>query len=181
MKKEHKVDTRRVGLVAVLLAVGWLLLGVYVLHAAVEPKKPALPFERVLGIDRLLPQRWTVFTADPKTEYPLSFRRRGEAWAPVEPAYRGRQLGFDRAIVSPITEADELTEGLDESDWIRCDRTLAQCMADLSPIEVENDSNVPRLCGDVAVAKRSVTPWNERSRGPMSGPFDAVLLRVSCP
>lgn len=181
MKKDHKVNTRRVGFVAVFLAAGWLLLGVYVLHAAVEPGNPVLPFERALGIDRLLPQRWTVFTINPKAEYPLPYRRRGETWIPVEPSYRGRQFGFDRAIVSSITEADELTRGLDEPDWIRCDRTLAECVAGRSPVEVRNDSNVPRLCGDIAVAKRSVTPWNDRSRGPLSGPFDAVLLKVLCP
>jgi hypothetical protein len=179
MEQRQKVDSRRVGLAALLLAIGWFLLGIYVLHAAVDPESPSLPLERTIHIDVLLPQRWALFTIDAQTKYPTPFRREGNAWKPIEPSYRGRHFGFDRAILSPITEAHELTQDLSDAEWKRCERTVAYCVASLSPLHVVNESNIARLCGDIAVIKRSIVPWEERLRR-TAEPFQIVLLRVAC-
>lgn len=178
--KAGRVDVRTLGRVTAVLVAAWLLIGIYVLHATLDQDSPVLPLERTIGIHRLLPQRWALFTIDPTVKYPLPFRREGARWEPIEPSYRGNQFGFDRAIIAPITEAYELTQALSDSDWSRCDRTPAECLPELSLIDVDNPSNVPRLCGEIGVVKRLVPSWNDRFDPAEETPFEIVRLRSSC-
>jgi antimicrobial peptide system SdpA family protein len=174
-----------VGAVAVGLAACWLLVGVYVVDAAVPPNVVRLPLEKRIWARVWMPQGWAFFTRNPREERLLLFMKvGGTEWVSLRRGpYFGMssQLGFSRVARARGIEAGLLQSTLKAHVWQECRDDVHTCLDRFGPpVVLDNPSPVPLLCGEIALALRKPVPWawTRDFRGNM--PSKVVKLRVRC-
>lgn len=158
----------------IIVVAAYVLAGVYAVHAALPRTPIRLPFERRVGFELLLPEKWGFFTRDPREEgATIEVNGRAEVVRrPLNPVRRddrtrGLEIGFLMASVAP-------------NDWMPC--TPDACVPPAAPTRsVSNIASNPRFCGDVRIILRKPVPFAFRKlTAKVDVPGRQARLHVRC-
>lgn len=63
-------------------------------------------------------------------------------------------------------EIADLTNGIQDTDWVSCDDVKGDCVAYSmsrgAPISLDNKFSVPTICGNIVIAETVPVPWSYR-------------------
>jgi antimicrobial peptide system SdpA family protein len=188
---EESVTSRTTGRRTVgALAVLWLVVALYSVHAVLPTNALTLPFERSLepAVNDLAPQGWAFFTKSPRDPLVTAYRFRADGTPYRVPeitasdhrnlfgiSRRGRAIGTEMALLLPEVPDDR---------WVQCRRPDPACLSSTGrhpPYPVRSPVPGPQLCGEVVLALESVVPYAYRRLVPTPVVVDrAVRLVVEC-
>jgi antimicrobial peptide system SdpA family protein len=174
------------GLAVVVLAAGWLALGIYAVHPRLPFNTVRLPLEKQLNVGMWFPQGWNFFTRSPREATYRFFVRDGAGrWSDVSHGPnmgRASLLGIGRRARAQLVESAILTYDLRESAFTSCTGDVAGCLERAeSKQRVDNISPEPTLCGTVGVALTDPVPWAWASSSSPNEVHSRVLrLEVRC-
>ncbi|MFP2904935.1 SdpA family antimicrobial peptide system protein [Pyxidicoccus sp. 3LFB2] len=180
--------TRRLGLLALGLILGWSTVTVYALHAALPYNPIQLPFEDRINMRLVLPEGWAFFTRDPREDRMLPYVRATDgqwAWASQTPNFQPKNaFGIDRAARAQGVEMGLLMEQAREYARQACEEDPRRCLERASPGKpLRNRSPNPTLCGQVGFVFQRAVPWawSRTSQGkPIIMPSKVLRLEVEC-
>lgn len=178
---------RRLAAFALGVALGWGILLAYLLHSLMPFNPVRLPRQGTVAARLWLPQGWSFFTRDPRSEDTLAFiRDPGGEWrrTPAGPhASPPNLLGFRRYTRAQGIEAGLLLTAVPREAWSECADSVLACLdrPAASVPALRNLSPRPSLCGDVALVLQKPLPWAWRaSARKIDMPSRLARLRVEC-
>jgi antimicrobial peptide system SdpA family protein len=179
---------RKLGAVAIGLAMAWSLLILYAVHIELGVNALDLPFESTIKppLQAVIPEGWGFFTRDPREARLLPFRNESGVWLAANEGPNGEPwnaLGFNRAARAQGVELGVIETAIPSEAWKPCSAEIADCFDKLStPTTVTNPIPNPTLCGDVGLAKRNVLPWAWASSvsDETGMPSNVVRLKITC-
>ncbi len=138
----------------------------------------------------LLPQGWGFFTRDPREAriIPFGLDTEGE-WTELGlgPHSRARWLfGLDRRSRAQGLEIGTLFGAVPDDAWVDCDSGPTSmepraCLDAASPLQVDNPSPIPSLCGQIGLVRREPVPWAWRGAADqIEMPAQVLRLDVRC-
>jgi antimicrobial peptide system SdpA family protein len=175
---------------ALYLMLGWSLLFLYSVHAALPYNPVTLPLERSVRIARFLPQGWAFFTRDPREERLTALRElRDGRLVPLTRAPHARAVnafGLNRRSRSQSVEMGLLVAAAHEQKkdpWVACDGREVGCVAVLERgahvLTVRNPAPRASLCGRIVLELQPPVPWAWSSSPPRM-PLRLLPLNVEC-
>lgn len=180
--------SRRLGLLALGLILGWTTLTVYALHAALPFNPIELPFEKHFNIKLLLPEGWAFFTRDPRDDRMLPYQRTPEgqwAWASDTPNFQWKNaFGINRAARAQGVELGLLMKDAATLPKVECKESPTACL-ERAPVAqtLRNTSPRPTYCGQVGLVFQRAVPWawSRTNQGkPITMPSKVLRLDVEC-
>lgn len=173
----------RAGLLLLLLALGWLAIGVYAVHPALPPNAVSLPGAELLRARVWLPEGWAFFTRDPREEDIFIFRQQGGVWQAVDfgpssrPAY---VFGLRRKPRAMYIELGLVMAGIPRRGWAECSVDPLICVTgSATTFAVSNPSPLPAFCGLHALVLRRPVPW-AWSQAQVAMPSKVARVNISC-
>jgi antimicrobial peptide system SdpA family protein len=178
-----------IGVSVLLLAFVWLVVAVYAVHASMPTNPIKLPAENSVRVVMWLPQGWKFFTRSPREERyealaltPEGGWTRAVSWPNARAANlfglsrRGRAQSVEVGLLEGAAQSKS-----DKPLWQSCDAKVEECLAKMSPIEVDNTTPQPAVCGEVALIKRPPIPWAwTKSTRKVEMPAKVLRLKVRC-
>jgi len=145
-----------------------------------------LPLSVKLNVNYFSPQGWAFFTRDAR-EDKVIFLKYGQSAkldrvqrAIFSPEYC---FGLNRQVRKISLEYSLFTTQMDSLRWIdfagNVD-SLSRFTRTLSPIEIENRSLSPNLCGEIIVVKAKIKPWAWARFPSVNMPSKIMKLYVTC-
>lgn len=177
--------TRRkaVTLVAAVV-VAWVVVAVYVVHAAIPGPVLSLPGPDRRVVRTYVPQGWAFFTRDAREDRTRVFTLSDGTWhleggPNGEPRYA---FGLRRYARVQMGELNELVRLTDDDAWTECSGGWSDCLDESREVvRVTNPVAAPSLCGEVGAVTYEPVPWAwAASVGPEDMPARTVRWQVSC-
>ncbi len=180
---------RRLGRTAIALFLLVAAFAVYVVCAAFPGRSSGIAFNGAVGrqIDKLVPQGWAFFTADPAGSVLVPYRQSGivgqdwtrESAGPLATA--GNAFGFDR---SPRLQDQQVGDvaGLPARYWHACQPGLGlsqvqSCLReDTTGVYAINPWPVPAVCGKTGIVSARPRPWAQARAG--GDAFEATRVLI---
>lgn len=177
---------RRLGLFALVLGGGWLMVFAYAVHAAVPFNPIQLPFETSVEVRMWMPEGWAFFTRDPRGESIFLFTKRNNGeWdsASMGPnATFSNAFGMNRASRAQGVETALLMNRFPSSAFRDCRGIIAGCLETVQSADsIKNVSPDPSLCGETSIVLRKPVPWAWWASGQsVVMPSRILRINVSC-
>ena len=184
MSTPDAMAPRRLGALAVALAVGAASLVAVTVHGSMPYNAMTLPGEHELQTMAWAPESWRFFTRNPQEENVLPYVLDGESFRLASPSRESTSyaFGIDRAGRTHAMEVAMLVEGFPKSSFHACDDSPSECLARTTRvIRTKNRNPSPTLCGPVGVVLQKPVPWAwARSGKDITMPSRVVRLEVTC-
>jgi antimicrobial peptide system SdpA family protein len=180
-----KWTPRQLGLFALALGGGWLIVFVYAVHAALPFNPIQLPFENEVQVRMWMPEGWAFFTKDPRGEVMFLFANRDGKWisALMGPnAKFSNVFGLNRASRIQGAEAGALANKFPKSALRDCRDSPAVCLEHIATAgSIKNASPNPSLCGEIGIVLQEPLPWAWWASGhAVVMPSRILRINVSC-
>jgi antimicrobial peptide system SdpA family protein len=156
--------SRRLGLLALGLILGWSTVAAYALHPALPYNPIKLPLADRFDVRLVLPEGWAFFTRSPREDRMMPFLRGADGqWAGASrtPNFQPQNFfGIDRAARAQGVEMGLLLEASRSTARQPCEEEPAVCLA-RAPVALtlRNGSPRPTLCGPVGFVFQKAVPW----------------------
>jgi antimicrobial peptide system SdpA family protein len=172
------------GITFLLISMFWLYIFIISIHA-VLPNNPidSLPFERSLQISTWFPQGWGFYSKNPRDPYFMVVDIKSKQLAPNWPNNIPKNIfGLKRLGRSQGMEAGLLHSQIPEHYWKKCSKNPYDCLDRYNkPIEMENKSPNPTLCGDIGFVSQEPVPWAwSNSSEKIEMPSKVARVNVKC-
>lgn len=178
-------ETKRLGALALLLAVVWAVFAVAVTHSALPPTSLNFGLERGWAYP-LAPEWWAFFTRDPTEAQPFAFRRTGEGeWVSALAFPNGSALnllGWRRKGRAQAPDLEQILEQVPQDAWYSCSASSpVDCLDHASrTLKVALNVDQPLLCGRFALARLRPVPWEQVEWEDVETTTDVVRVDVRC-
>ncbi len=179
---------KRLGLVALVLLLGWSTLAIHAVHAVMPNNPIKLPLTKVLDFRLILPEGWAFFTRDPREPEATVYVRSSDGqWliTPGVPRFHwSTALGLDRHIRAHGVELGMLLEKAEKAERFDCTKEPQECLEQASvAAPMNNPSPAPQICGQIGIVMRKPVPWAwslAHQAKPISMPSKVLRMDVQC-
>ncbi|HEX2204498.1 MAG TPA: SdpA family antimicrobial peptide system protein [Longimicrobium sp.] len=186
MKEPRNDGLRELGGFALGLAGIWMVVLLYVVHAALPYNPLRLPYAHALRTTVWAPEGWAFFTKSPREPRPALYRLESGGWADVSlgpHAKPSNAFGMNRRARAQGVELGLVLEGVSPKRWSECTGEPRDCLSAASAAaRVANRSPGRRtLCGTLGVVRQKPVPWAwARAEKPIVMPSTVIRLEVAC-
>jgi antimicrobial peptide system SdpA family protein len=174
-----------IGLVALVLIVGWCAVIAYAVHPVLPFNAIRLPGESAVDVELLLPEGWGFFSRNPQEEVEHFLKRTsGGSWQPLLPdSYASPRfaLGLSRRGRASTQEARWLIQRLPASSWSKCTEAPTLCLEHAPRITIKSAQPQQALCGEVGIVLQKPVPWAwARHQKDVCMPSRVARLWIAC-
>ncbi len=156
-------ETRALGGAAILVAIGWMTIITYVLHASLPFNPIRLPYAERIQARFWIPEGWGFFTRNPREERVTPYAWRADGWISASLGPHGRSsnlFGLNRISRAQNVEMGLLLQRVPNRMWRDCTGSSTACIDSVTRVpELRNRSPRPTLCGDIAFVRQQPIPW----------------------
>jgi len=180
------LGTPLLGAFLIILILGWGMVFIYAVHAALPLNAVSLPLEESITPQMWIPEGWKFFTRSPREDVINGFIRGPDGnWVSALRGVNGSPsnlFGIKRTTRAQGIEIGLLITAVSQSAWQQCKEELETC-AEKAPLDttLRNVTPNPTLCGEVALTKQPPVPWAwSRSGKKITMPSKVVRINVKC-
>ncbi len=176
---------RRVGAIALGLALAWSVLIANVVYPMLPYSAVDMPTSRAIKPTLWAPQGWAFFTKDPREQRAFLYQRLHGRWTDLKKAPHAEPrnaFGLNRASRAQGVELALLMQSVPAAAWRDCNGDPRACFSSAATAPaVRNVSPRPTVCGTVALVFQAPVPWAwAGSRRPVHMPSRYAVVEASC-